>query len=255
MPTPTIETERPPRSAAEIGEALRATTPARPENFAPGMLRGLPDPARRWLEHAIPASALLARRATLRMHGQIRVGPHWHPFRATQILVPTVGFVWSARTRIAGLPVSGFDGYANGIGAMRWRLLGLPIVRQSGDGTTRSAIDRLAAESVLLPSSLIDADWRHTAELHTATYAREVAGLFSRSPVTITVAADGRLLSLTMQRWGNPAGGEYDLQPFVVSFDREFDAGPLLVPDGIRASWPQAGGEFFRASLDAVRFD
>lgn len=255
MLTPAIETQRPPRTATEVGEVLRANTPTTSMTFALKMLRGLPDPACRWLEHAVSVSAQLPRRATLRMHGQIRLGRRWHTFTATQILVPTVGFVWSAQTRIAGLPVRGYDCYADGRGTMRWQLLGVPIIRESGDGTTRSAIDRLAAESVLLPSSLIDADWRRTADLDTAAYRRKVAGHPFRSPVTITVAADGRLLKVAMQRWGNPAGGTFDLQPFVVSFDGEFKAGPLIVPDDIRASWPRAGGEFFRASLDAVNFD
>lgn len=254
MTTTTFET-RPARSDREIRQALGTAAPAPVVTFTPWMLDGHPGPARRWLDHAIKRGAPLARRATLRMHGQIRLGRRWHEFTATEDLVPGTGFVWSARARIAGLPVTGFDGYVDGRGTMRWSVLGMPIVRRNDAETTRSAIDRLAAESVLLPSALIGADWRHSAETDSACYTRDVDGRFCRSPVRIHVAPDGRLLSVSMRRWGNPVGGEYDLQPFVVSFDREYDAGALLVPDGIRASWPQAGGEFFRASLDSVALD
>lgn len=252
MSTTTFETRRPPRSGREVREALCAAADRPIVTFTPWMLDGLPEPAHRWLDHAIKPGAPLARHARLRMHGQIRLGRHWHDFTATEDLVPEVGFVWSARTRIGGVPVTGFDGYVDGRGTMRWSILEVPIVRRSDADTTRSAIDRLAAESVLLPSGLLDADWRHTAETDSASYTRGVDGRFARSPVRIHAAAGGRLLGVSMQRWGSPVGGDYDLQPFVVTFDREYDAGALLVPDGIHASWPRAGGEFFRASLDSV---
>lgn len=250
--TTTIDARRPPRTEQEISDTLRASAGARPDRFSSAMLRQLPEPARRWLGHAISPGAPLARRAELEMHGRIRLRRNWHSFTARQILVPGSGFVWAAHTTIAGLPVSGFDGYAGGLGTMRWHVLGVPVIRQSGDGTTRSAIDRLAAESVLLPSSLLDAQWRRTNEPDEAIYGRRVEGHFSRSPVRISVNPDGRLLRVQMQRWGNPDGRGHDLHPFVVTFDGEFDAGTMRVPDGIHASWPRGGGEFFQASLDAV---
>jgi hypothetical protein len=55
-----------------------------------------------------------------------------------------------------------------------------------------------------------------------------------------------------MHRWGNPSGRGFQLQPFKVTFAGEYQAGSFRIPDGIVASWPAAGGEFFRASLDAV---
>jgi len=245
---------RPPRTAREMAQRL-GTVESHPLGFAPRLVRDLPEPAQRWLVRAIAPGTPLMRRAEFRMHGEIKLRGRWHDFTAKQILAPDEGFVWAARTRIAGLPVAGFDGYAEGVGTMRWQLLGVPIIRESGDGVTLSALDRLAAESVLLPTSLIGATWCHGDAPDTAMYFCEVHGRQARTHVTIDVAPDGRLRAIRMQRWGKPAGNVYALQPFAVAFDGEFDAGGVLVPNGIRASWPESGGEFFRAALDAVSLD
>jgi hypothetical protein len=244
---------RPPRTAGEITRALGSGGGAAPGTFIPAMVDGFPEPARRWLTRAIPAGAPILRRATLRMHGAIRLGRRWHDFTATQLLVPDAGFVWSARPRIAGVPVTGFDGYVGGAGVMRWRMLGVPIVRAVGDDVARSALDRLAAESVLLPTSMLDGAWSNTERTNSASFVASARP--ARSPVAVDVAPDGRLRSLRMRRWGDPAGDGYRRQPFTVGFDGEHDSGALVVPDGIRASWPESGGEFFRASLDGVTLD
>lgn len=223
-----------------------------PTTFGPVVVDHLPEPARRWLCHAITPGTPLARSAELRMHGEIRLGRRWHAFTADQRLTPDTGFVWSARTRLGGLPLIGYDRYADRVGAMHWRLLGLPFIRKNGGDVSLSALDRLAAESVLVPASLVDADWWHADEPDAATYGHQVGRRRARAPVTIFVAGDGRLRSIAMQRWANPDGRRYEIQPFTVCFDGEFDTGSVRVPDGIHASWPASGGEFFRASLDAV---
>lgn len=249
MATMTTST-RPRRTARGIVRRL-STSDDQPQVFSPGLVRRLPEPAQRWFLRAIAPSTPLVRRDELRMHGEIKLRSRWHEFTARQILAPDDGFVWAARTRIAGLPVTGFDGYVDGVGTMRWHVLGVPVIRESGGPVTLSALDRLAAESVLLPTSLIGATWCHGDASDTAMYFCEVHGRQARTHVTIGVAPDGQLRAVRMQRWGNP-GGAYALQPFAVAFDSEFDAGGLRMPDGIRASWPEAGGEFFRATLDAV---
>ena len=120
--------------------------------FDPEMTGHLPEPARRWLNHAIRPGTPLSPAAFLRMHGRIRLGS-WRAFRATQILRPPHGFIWAARARVAGLPVSGFDRYSGGDGQMRWRVLGsLPVMSASGPDITRSAAGRLASEFVFVPA-------------------------------------------------------------------------------------------------------
>jgi hypothetical protein len=86
--------------------------------FAPGTRRGfnptltanLPVPVRKWLQHSIQAGTPLARTVWLRMRGQIRLDS-WRPFTATQVLAPGIGFIWAATTKLAGIPVLGYDKY------------------------------------------------------------------------------------------------------------------------------------------------
>jgi len=244
-----------PRRARRMAHVLRPAVPPEPATFDPAALADLPEPARRWLTHAIVPGAPIAHRAELQMHGEIRLGRHWHAFTAEQLLMPESGFVWAARTNVGHLPISGFDGYAAGVGLMRWRMLGLPVQADTGADVTLSALDRLAAEATLLPTSLVGATWRPGPDADTAVYAHHVTGRHARSHVTIRVTPDGRLQRVTMRRWAAPDGRRYRLHTFVVEFDAEFDAGTMLVPDGISANWADAGGEFFRAELDRVTFE
>lgn len=48
------------------------------ETFDPAATMGLPEPARRWLSHAIAPGTPLWNRAELTMHGQIKLG-RWRP--------------------------------------------------------------------------------------------------------------------------------------------------------------------------------
>ena len=89
------------------------------ETFDPAAIMELPEPARRWLGHAIAPGTPLWSSVELTMHGQIKLG-RWRPFTARQVLTPPDGYLWAARTRLAGLPVTGYDRLASGGGEMRW---------------------------------------------------------------------------------------------------------------------------------------
>ena len=56
-------------------------TNAAAETFDPAATMGLPEPAQRWLSHAIAPGTPLWQRAELSMHGQIKLG-RWRPFTA-----------------------------------------------------------------------------------------------------------------------------------------------------------------------------
>ena len=71
------------------------------ETFDPDAIMGLPEPARRWLGHAIAPGTPLWSSVELTMHGQIKLG-RWRPFTAHQVLTPPGGYLWAARTRLAG---------------------------------------------------------------------------------------------------------------------------------------------------------
>lgn len=247
--------DAPPR-AREIAAALHAPE-ATPSPFEPARLDPLPEPARRWLTHALTPGTVPPGAVELRMHGQIRLG-RWRPFTATQLLVPDAGFVWAARTRLFGLPVTGFDAYAHSQGLMNWRLAGLlPVQSGSGADIALGAVDRLAAESVLVPSALLDATWCRGPDPNSATYVHPFGDRHWRSRATVYVAPDGRLTRVSMHRWGRPDGEPFGLHQFDVVFDGEFEADGLRIGDGIRAAWLDAHGarrEFYRATIDTAHF-
>ena len=73
---------------------LHLAEPAGPlPAFDPAMLAGLPEPARRWLGHAIAPETPLWRSVELSMRAQIRLG-RWRSFTARQVLAPPDGYIW-----------------------------------------------------------------------------------------------------------------------------------------------------------------
>ncbi|MEW9550214.1 DUF6544 family protein [Nonomuraea sp. NPDC050783] len=90
--------------------------------FDPDQAGLLPEPARRWLLHAVAPGTPLLRAVVLSTHGTIRLNG-WRDFRAQQVLAPLKGYVWTADTRLGLLPVRGFDRYRAGAGELRWKSL------------------------------------------------------------------------------------------------------------------------------------
>jgi hypothetical protein len=171
-------------------ELARSSAPER--RLATDLVAGMPEPARRWLTHAIAPGTPLWRSVVLHMRGRIRLGS-WRTFTARQVVAPPDGFIWSATTRVAGLPVSGFDRYSSGTGEMRWRLLGaLPVMTGSGPDTTRSAAGRLAAEgTALLPTSFAAATWTSGPAVDTTVATWRIGD--QDEVVQLRIGLDGRL--------------------------------------------------------------
>ncbi len=224
----------------------------RPPPFDAAAVAGLPEPARRWLRHAIVPGTPLWPSGELTMRGEIRLGV-WRRFTARQVLAPPHGFVWAARTRLAGLPVTGFDRLSAGSGQLRWRLAGVvPVVSADGPDVTRSAAGRLAGETVLAPTTALPARWSAGADGDRAVATWLVAGVEER--VELQVGPDGRLLGVTMRRWGDPDGVPFGRYPFGVAVDAEATFGGVTIPSVLRAGWwwgtdRQQQGEFFRAEI------
>lgn len=242
--------------ARRMAERLLLHSPPAPtRTYEPSMLDGLPAPARRWFDRVLVPGVVLPHRAWLWMHGEIKLGGRWRDFTAEQLLVPESGFVWAARCRWGPFEVSGYDAYAAGCGRLRWTVLGAPVLSRSDGDVTRSALDRFAAESTMLPTSLLTVPWWNLQQDDSAVYLHRARGRCARARVTARIGEDGRLLGVRMRRWGAPNGGPYAVHPFTVEFAGEFSAGAMRVPDGISARWPDAGGEFFRARLDRVELE
>ncbi|WP_068158207.1 DUF6544 family protein [Rhodococcus phenolicus] len=248
----------PPRSARRVRHEWDAlsTLPPSARRFDPEQVANLPSAARRWLTHTLEPGVPLARAVRLTMRGHIRLGS-WRPFRATQILAPGVGFVWAATARVAGLPVLGYDRYAEGRGEMNWKLGGLvPVMSAASTDVTTSAAGRLASEFVFVPSIFDDATW-HGAGPDTA-FATWRIGPHTET-VCLEILGDGHPVAVHMDRWGNPNGEPFGRYPFGVDIEAETAFGGITIPTRFRAGWwwgtnrwPE--GEFFRAVITGATF-
>jgi hypothetical protein len=195
-------------AARDVDEAWdRLARPAvSPPGFDPALTDSLPEPARRWLTHAIAAGTPLVKAVTVSMRGNIRLG-RWIPFRAAQVNAPPAGFIWAARARFGPVWMGGYDRHSDATGEMRWRLFSrVPVMSASGPDIDRSAAGRVALDALLVPTAWLqeavtwktgDNDDTVVAEWHVDDHAL---------PVTLTVGPDGALRSLTMPRWAQPRG-------------------------------------------------
>jgi hypothetical protein len=242
-----------------LEELWNSAPPAR-RHFDPAMVERLPPVVRRLFLHAFARDARLAIAARIRMHGTIRLEGAWNPFEAEQVLRWDRGFVWHAKARMKGLPVSGFDRWVDGVGAMRWKAFGLaPVMSADGPDISRSAAGRLQIESVWLPAVLLDpaVEWSARDDTHAIAIVRAHG---EETHLAFEVDGTGRVRSLHASRWSNAGGGEYREQDFggVVLADRAFDG--ITIASELRVGWwfgtPrfEAEGEFFRATVDDVQW-
>ncbi|MEU7746046.1 DUF6544 family protein [Nonomuraea sp. NPDC049158] len=228
------------------------------QEFDPAQACHLPEPARRWVLHAIAPGAPLLRAVVLDMHGSIRLST-WRDFRAQQVLLPMEGFVWSATAYLGLLPVHGFDRYRAGEGEMRWRLLDLiPVMSGAGPDITRSAAGRLACEFVMAPAAALDPRirWKPIDDRHAV--ASLPVGTEDHD-VTLTVAPSGALERVTMSRWGDPGEGRYRDHVFGVECGREIEFDGFTIPAYLAGGWwpgtdRWAEGEFIRFTVDDALF-
>ena len=236
---------------------LAVPTPAPVPSTSDGAT-GLPAPVRRWLAHAVPEGAPLARGVELRMHGTIRLG-RWSPFTAVQRLSVTGGFVWAATARPLGLPVRGFDRWTRGSGEMRWRLFGtVPVITATGADVTRSAAGRHAGELlVALPTAALapEVRWRPLDDDRAVATVEVGRGT---QDVTVTVGADGALTEVAMQRWGPTGRGAFGERPFGAVVEGEIVAAGLRVPRRVTAGYGfgterWADEQFIRWTVDDLR--
>lgn len=240
---------RPPAPAHRAPDPLAAT----PSPFDPATLTALPEPARRYLTHAIrPGTAPIT---TLRfaLTGEIKLR-RWLPFDGHQTIRPAHGFRFAARARMGLLRISGYDALADGAGEMCWKLFGLiPVMRASGPDIDRSALGRFNGEAIFTPHRLLpDAGARwHPAGDDAATVILSAGAETTRATLTLDPA--GRLRSVRFNRWGDFGGKGFCEQVFGVELSGEAEVAGLRLPTTLAAGWGEPGalgdGEFFRARL------
>jgi hypothetical protein len=240
-----------PRAARADWDALEAVRGSVPVDR--GAVAAPGSAARRWLERALPAGAPAARAAVIETRGEIRLGDRRRPLRARQVIVPGRGFVWAARVGRGPAAVTGFDRYLAGAGAMRWRLLGVPVVSAAGPDIDRSAAGRLAAETLLVPPALVGSGvgWDDAGPDSAVARVREGDAVHR---VTVVVDGDGRLAEVSLARWGSPGGGPFREAVFRVRMEGEARHDGIALPAGYEAGWDDdPAGAFMRCEVLGAR--
>lgn len=240
-------------------EDLWAGTEPGRDVFKPEAFAHLPEPARRYLEHAIAPGTILANAVRLRMHGEIKLG-NWFPFEAEQVISLSRGMIWAATVKMFGLPVKGSDRFIDGEGGMKWKLLGLiPMVTAAGPDISRSAAGRVQAECIWLPSALCDSHVQWTA----ADAAHPHAGFTLQgyeASLDLTVDTSGRVHTVKLARWGNPEKEAFHEVDFGGVMEEERAFGGYTLPSKVRIGWYfgserfDTEGEFFRGVVDEAIF-
>ena len=249
----------------EVWEALTATARPEPAVFDPAMVAGLPDPARRFFLFSIRPGTALRTVAEIEIGGSIGLGskeePGYQPMRARQILASPHGLVWRVEAGSGAMAMSGSDGaFRDEAWTRFWLLKAVPIVRAGGDRDfARSAAGRVVSEALFwtpaafLPGKgvrwqAVDAD---TARATVRTAVEEVS-------VDLTVAADGRPLSVSLQRWSNENPEKtWRYQPFGGTIEEvgEFHGYRVATRiDGGNHFGTDAYFPFYRAEVERITF-
>jgi hypothetical protein len=208
------------------------------EVFDPLLLDGLPEPVQRWLRHTVTAGAPLLTGFDVEGTGHIRLRGSWRTLYARHRATLDGGFVWAARTRLAGLPVTGFDRLTGDRGEMRWwALRRVRMISADGDEVTASAAGRHAAELLAVAPAVAlhpSVRWEPVDHQRAVAYL-DVGG--SAQAVTVRVDPVGRLRQVEMDRWGAPPGFAFDRYRFgaLLGEERPFDG--YLVPTEVVAGW------------------
>ena len=216
----------------------------------------LPEPVERYLTHAMPNGYAVPSGVQLTMSGRIKVGV-WLPFVATQGC-DGKSFVWRASVGVGPLrPLVVTDRYENGTGSMRGRLLGRwNLIDQADANVARSAAGRAGLEAVFAPGSLLPGrgyTWRVEGE-------DQIVAITDNAPehveVHMRIARDGRLVSLSSQRWGEVTKGDFGYHPFGGDVHEERRFGELVLPGRLTAGWGYGTDNyvpFFKATITTAK--
>jgi hypothetical protein len=237
-------------------DELWESTPISERIFNPELLTHLPTAAQLYLNHAIAPGAKLASAVRLWMHGEIKLGQKWHPFKGEEVICWQRGMIWRATTWMQGLPVWGADKVVDGVSDVQWKMLGIfPVMKANGADVTRSGIGRMQGESMWLPSVLYNPDIVWT-ELDSEHVRANFIALGEQAELVLALDRDGGLERVKFLRWGNPEGGEHHYVDFggVVAAEQTF--GDYTIPTRLRLGWFfdsasfESEGEFFRCTID-----
>lgn len=241
--------------------ALKHKAGAGEEVFSVDRIAHFPEPARRYLSHAIAEGTRLAASVDFRMEGEIKLGPKtkWQHFSAREVLAGPHGFVWDAGVKAGVLAVRGVDSYLEGEGRMRVWVAGIvPIIDARSADISRSTAGRLGSELAWAPSILLLMD----GVAWSAPASDEVVAAFTldgeKIELHLKIDEAGAVRELFLQRWSinvDSAGPQY--LPFGATVSAEASAGGYTWPSRMEGGWRYGTDQydpFIRLNLTEADF-
>ena len=220
------------------------------------LIAELPEPVRRYLRHALPASLPATSGGRLRMSGKIKVGL-WLPFTAVQHCDGR-SFEWRARVGLGPFaPLEVVDRYADGTGSVTGRLLGrYELFHQADEDVRRSAAGRAGLEAILAPASLLPGrgvSWRAEEDEHivASSYLEP-----EQVDVHLQIDARGALRAFSAKRWGDTGQHSHGYLNFGGDIQAERRFGDFVIPSQLTAGWRYGGAHyrpFFHARIRALQ--
>ena len=239
-----MTTSSPPR-APEVPRAARAVarqwrglvSPYRgPAHLEPSTLDALPAAVLRWLGHAILPTARPSTTLAMQTSGHVDLDG-WRAFSADHVIRAGEGFIWAARLRKIGLPLTGVDAYTGGAGLSRWKFANAFTLRGASDDDVRmSTLGRLASELPLTPAAALS-PWVTWEDLGPNQALARVLIDEAEHQLTVDVDSTGRVTSCRLLRWGDPEGGHYSAHHVRLIYEGEREVDGYRIPERVRGTW------------------
>lgn len=228
--------------------------------FTQDLIANLDEPVQRYFLHVIAIGTTLATYVELEMNGSFRLksDADWLVMQASQIISTSPGFIWRANIGKGLMKFSGADYYIQGKGRTKFSFWGLiPLLDAQSKDVARSAAGRLGAEYVWLPSALLPQNGVTWKEISTDTIQADFN--INNEPIclTLTIDSDGKLLEISLPRWGNTtAEKSWQYTTFIGDVLEEITIEGYTIPAKMSAGWLH-GNEywtFFLSTLKQAKF-
>lgn len=228
--------------------------------FNADTIADLDEPVQRYFLHAIAPGTRLANYVELKMNGSFRLKPNaaWLDMEASQIISIMPGFIWKAKIGKGLTSFSGADYYSKRQGRTKFSLWGLiPLVDAQSKDVDRSAVGRLGAEYIWLPSALLPQNGVTWKAISHDTIQANFSIDNESICLTLTIDCDGRLLELSLPRWGNATVDQsWQYSTFIADMSAEATFEGYTIPTNISAGWLERNQYriFFRSTVDRAEF-
>lgn len=221
-------------------------------------IQHLPEPVVRSLRRSGVLGRPIPRRVNIKQRGEILLNDRWFPFDADQSYTTDApSFAWTARVKIAGLPIArATDSLVGGRGRIHVRLLNLfTVVDASGKEMDEGALMRWLNETMWFPQVWATdvISWRPVDD-KTAVGRVAVEGLAVEAAFRFD--GEGRLVDFSADRY-RMDGDTAALAPWRTPITDHGTFDGVEVPSRGSALWDLEAGtlEYIRLQITDVRYE